>query len=105
LLRAEHNRVGEDGTIRSFGSSLGRVSQPYPREYASFEPNERLLRDAAAAAGGDFAPSAQRFFEPGDAKVVFHEGLWQRFIVLALVCFFLDLLMRRVRLFDRGFAR
>jgi Ca-activated chloride channel family protein len=105
LLRAEHNRVGDDGQLKPFGTSLGRVSQPYPREYASFEPNEALLRNAAAAARGDFAPSAERYFEPGDAKVVYHEGLWQRFILLALICFFLDLLMRRVRLFDRGFSR
>jgi hypothetical protein len=105
ILRAEHSRVEEDGTIKPFGTSLGRVSQPYPREYASFEPNEALLRNAAAATGGEFDPKPERFFDPGKQVVVYHEALWQRFILAALVCFFLDLLMRRVRLFDRGFAR
>jgi Mg-chelatase subunit ChlD len=105
ILRAEHSRIDEDGQAKPFGSSLGRVSQPYPREYASFEPNAALLRSAAAATGGDFEPTSESFFEPGKQVVVYHEALWQRFIVWALVCFFLDLLMRRVRVFDRGFAR
>lgn len=104
ILRAEHNRRTETGELEPFGTSLGRASQPYPREYSSFEPNHGLLESAALATGGDYAPSDERFFAPGDERVVYHEPLWPRFVLLALVFFFLDLWMRRVRLFDRDFA-
>jgi Ca-activated chloride channel homolog len=105
ILRAEHSRMDEEGNLKPFGVSLGRVSQPYPREYQRFEPNLELLKNAALAGGGAYEPAAAAFFDPGQEVVVYHEPLWQRFILAALVCFFLDLLLRRVRLFDRGFAR
>jgi hypothetical protein len=35
--------------------------------------------------------------------VTFHEDLWPRFVGAAIVLLVLDLLMRRVRLFDRKF--
>jgi hypothetical protein len=33
--------------------------------------------------------------------VTYHEDLWPRFVSAAIVLFVLDLLLRRVRLFDR----
>jgi len=44
-------------------------------------------------------------FDPARQVVTYQEPLWQRFILVAIVCFLLDLLMRRVRLFDRQFQR
>ena len=43
-------------------------------------------------------------FDPQGEKVTFHEELWPRFIYAAIAVFLLDLLVRRVRLFDRKFV-
>jgi hypothetical protein len=79
------------------------VSNPYPPEYASFEPNVVLLGQAADATGGTRDPEARAVFDPSGEKVTFHEDLWQRFVGAAIVLLLLDLLVRRVRLFDRKF--
>jgi hypothetical protein len=44
-------------------------------------------------------------FDPAGEVVTFEQPLWQRFILGAMGLFLLDLLMRRVRLFDREFKR
>jgi uncharacterized membrane protein len=102
-LKAEHNKVAEDGSLRPVAVSYGHVSNPYPREYASFEPDiERMSRVALAGGGAlDAAPAA--IFDPRGEKLVFYEQLWSRFILAAIAVFLLDLLIRRVRLFDRKF--
>ena len=105
LLRAEHLRETTDGSMKQAAVSYGHVSNPYPREYASFEPDMATLEKAAAAAGGTIdPPSIAAIFDPAGEKVTFHEELWNRFIYAAIVVFLLDLLMRRVRLFDRKFV-
>jgi hypothetical protein len=103
LLRAEHRQVGADGNEQHVGESYGHVSLPYPREYASFEPDVERLARAAATTGGAVNPAPRALFDPGDAKIVYHEELWTRFVLASLVAFLLDLLVRRVRLFDRKF--
>jgi hypothetical protein len=42
-------------------------------------------------------------FDPAGESVTFHEDLWPRFVGGAIVLLILDLLVRRVRLFDRKF--
>jgi Ca-activated chloride channel homolog len=104
LLKAEHVRRDADGTPHPAGVSYGHVSYPYPREYASFEPNVERLREAARAGGGLFEPGAAALFAPGSESIRYHRLLWDRFVAAAVGVFLLDLLVRRVRLFDRGFA-
>ncbi|WP_437671000.1 VWA domain-containing protein [Sorangium sp. So ce131] len=105
LLRAEHLREAEDGSLRPVAVSYGHVSNPYPREYASFEPELATLEKAATSTGGGVDPSAvAAIFDPAGEKVTFHEELWQRFIYAAMAVFLLDLFVRRVRLFDRKFV-
>ena len=41
--------------------------------------------------------------EPGSEKITTHRELWGRFVLAAIIVFLLDLLVRRVRLFDRKF--
>jgi Ca-activated chloride channel homolog len=103
LLRAEHAKVTDKGDLRSFAVSYGHVSNPYPREYASFEPDIERLRRAALAGGGSMDPEPRAVFDPGDEKIVYYEQLWNRFVLAAIALFLLDLLIRRVRLFDRKF--
>ncbi|WP_438004368.1 VWA domain-containing protein [Sorangium sp. So ce321] len=105
LLRAEHLREAEDGSLRPVAVSYGHVSNPYPREYASFEPELATLEKAATSTGGVVDPSGvAAIFDPAGEKVTFHEELWQRFIYAAMAVFLLDLFVRRVRLFDRKFV-
>ena len=51
--------------------------------------------------GGAVNPAPRALFDPKDEKIVYHEELWNRFILASLVAFLLDLLVRRVHLFDR----
>jgi Mg-chelatase subunit ChlD len=101
LLRAEHARRDADGTLKPFATSAGHVSNPYPREYATFEPDVPKLTRAAAVGGGLVDPAPARLFDPGAEKVSFRKALWDRFVLAAIAAFLLDLLLRRVRLFDR----
>ncbi len=105
LLRAEHLRTLEDGTQKQVAVSFGHVSNPYPREYASFEPDVATLEKAAIATGGTKnPPTVAAVFDPNGEKVTYHEELWQRFVLAAIGVFLLDLLVRRVRIFDRKFV-
>ena len=103
LLRAEHARIAPDGSLQPFASSFGHVSNPYPREYARFEPDVELQSRAAAAAGGTLDPEPAQVFDPQGEKIVYYRPLWSRFVLAAILVFLLDLLVRRVRLFDRKF--
>ncbi len=101
LLRAEHAHRDADGNLKPFATSAGHVSNPYPREYASFEPELGKLARAAAVGGGTVDPTPARLFDPAGEKVSYRKDLWDRFVLAAFVVFLLDLLLRRVRLFDR----
>jgi Ca-activated chloride channel family protein len=103
LLEAEHRKVVKSGDTKQVGVSYGHISNPYPREYASFEADKEKLARAALAGGGTLDPKPKALFEPGDEKIIYYEPLWNRFIIAAIVLFLLDLLVRRVRLFDRKF--
>jgi hypothetical protein len=103
LLRAEHFKTDEEGRKVSVGVSFGQVSQPYPGEYKSLEPDRALLERAARASGGTFEPTMASLFDPAGELVKYEKPLWQPLILAAMVLFLLDLLTRRVRLFDRGF--
>jgi hypothetical protein len=80
------------------------VSNPYPREYATLEPDLDRLSRVAAATNGLFAPKPADVFDPAGEKIVYREPLWNRVLLASIVLFLLDLLVRRVRLFDRKFV-
>jgi hypothetical protein len=102
LLEAEHSRPDpKTGEPRPVGVSYAEVSNPYPREYARLEPDVERLGQLARITGGTVDPKAPALFDPGDEKIVHREALWSKILWAALVLFLLDLLVRRVRLFDR----
>ncbi len=103
-LRAEHLREQDDGSLVPVAVSFGHVSNPYPREYAAFETDRQTLERAALATGGRADPRDWSVvFRPGEEKISFHDELWMRLVMAAIAVFLLDLLLRRVRLFDRKF--
>jgi hypothetical protein len=104
LLEGEHSKTNDDGTVRAVGSSYAEVSNPYPREYANLEPDIDRLTRLAASTGGTVDPTARTVFDPGDERIVYRAPLFGRVLLAAIVLFLLDLLVRRVRLFDRKFV-
>ena len=105
LLRAEHSHRDAAGHAKPFATSSGHVSNPYPREYASFEPDIGKLARAAAIGGGVLDPTPAGLFDPGAEKISTRKDLWNRFVLAAFVAFLLDLLVRRVRILDRKAVR
>lgn len=103
VVEAKHSRRDQDGVARPLAVSHGHAARPYPREYASFEPNPELLRRLAEAGGGRVDPPAALVFDPAGESIERHAPRQNRFILAALFVFLLDLLVRRVRLFDRRF--
>ena len=103
ILRAEHRRRTEGDRVVPVAVSYGHVSNPYPPEYASFEPNLGLLGRAAETTRGARDPEPKAAFDPAGDSVTFHQDLWPRFVGAAIVLLVLDLLVRRIRLFDRKF--
>jgi Ca-activated chloride channel family protein len=101
LLRAEHAKKRPDGSLEPVGTSVAHVSNPYPREYANFEADVERMRRAALTGGGLLDPPAPALFDPQGESIPHHAELYGRAVFAALVVFLLDLLLRRVRLFER----
>lgn len=102
-VEAQHRRERNDGSLATVAQSYGSVNNPYPKEYASFEPDIEKLERLALSGGGQIDPPAAAVFDPKGEKIVFLKPLWDRFVLAAIVAFLLDLLVRRIRIFDRKF--
>ena len=101
LLRAQHEKRTDDGKKAAVAVSYGHVQNPYPLEYARFEPDRDTLGRLAQTTLGTTEPDAKSAFDPKGESIAYHEDLWPRMVSAAIVLFLLDLLVRRVRLFDR----
>ena len=55
----------------------------------------------ADATGGRVDPTPPQVFDPQGEKIEYHEALWPRVVMAAIIVFLLDLFLRRVRIFDR----
>ncbi len=99
VLEAAHHAEG-----RLVAESGTHISNPYPAEYARLEPDLALLGEAASLTGGRVDPLGDSLFDPGEERIERHEELWSWLLLVALGIFLFDLLLRRVRLFDRNFA-
>lgn len=105
LLHASLEKGVDDGKggMRSVqvAESYGHVTNPYPREYLALAPDLVTLSRTAQITGGRMDPDATAIFDPAGETIRYHEDLWSRFIGAALAVYLLDLLIRRVRIFDR----
>lgn len=102
-LKATHQRRTNDGKPRSSGVSFGSVSRPYPEEYLDLVPRSASLAKWARLAGGKSAFTTKDVWSPGSDSVKASSERQNHLIFLALAFFLLDLLLRRVRIFDRNF--
>jgi Mg-chelatase subunit ChlD len=96
-LRATHRR-GE----RVVAQSQAVFSYPYSVEYAARPPDGPLLERAARATSGGKLTAPDQLFDPAGERVLAHQETWPALVLLALGLFLLDVLLRRVRLFDRA---
>jgi uncharacterized membrane protein len=98
VLTAEHRREGV-----LVAESHAQIENPYPREYMTLEPDLALLARAAEVTGGGAEPTPDALFDPRGEVITHHEELWPELLFAALALCLLDLLFRRVRVFDRRF--
>jgi len=105
LLHASLEKSVDDGKggVKSaqVAESFGHVTNPYPREYLALAPDLVTLSRTALVTGGRMDPDAKQVFDPAGESIRYHQDLWSRFIGAALAVYLLDLLVRRVRIFDR----
>jgi uncharacterized membrane protein/uncharacterized protein YegL len=99
-LRATHKLAG-----RLLGQSHAQAQNPYPIEYLPQPPNAALLGRAAALTGGRALTDPAAAWRPARSAVPIRQELWPYVTWLALALFLVDLLLRRVRLFDRHFRQ
>lgn len=81
--------------------SFGHVTNPYPREYLALAADVVTLGQAALTTGGTLDPAPSAVFDPAGEVVRYHQDLWPRLVGVAIALMLVDLLVRRVRLFDR----
>lgn len=105
VLHASLERAADDGKggvkMVQVAESFGHVTNPYPREFLALAPDLVTLSRAALVTGGKVEPTAKEVFDPAGETIRYHQDLWSRFIGAAIVVYLLDLLVRRVRIFDR----
>ena len=105
LLHASLEKGVDDGKggqkSVQVAESFGHVTNPYPREYLALAPDVVTLSRAALVTGGKMDPTVKDVFDPAGESIKYHQDLWSRFIGAALAVYLLDLLIRRVRIFDR----
>jgi uncharacterized membrane protein len=105
LLHASLEKSVDDGKggfkTAQVAESFGHVTNPYPREYLALAPDLVTLSRTALVTGGRVDPDTKAVFDPAGETIRYHQDLWSRFIGAALAIYLLDLLIRRVRVFDR----
>jgi Mg-chelatase subunit ChlD len=105
LLHASLEKGVDDGKggqkSVQVAESFGHVTNPYPREYLALAPDLVTLSRTALVTGGRMDPAPKDVFDPAGESIRYHEDLWSRFIGAAIALYLLDLLIRRVRIFDR----
>jgi uncharacterized protein YegL len=69
-------------------------------EYRLRPPDEALLRTLAGATGGAWEPTAETITRATGSHQVSRHAMWPWLVAAALLFWFLDVLLRRVRLFE-----
>ncbi len=91
---------GADARGATAGATASTVVPDPAAEYRFRAPDETLLRSIATATGGAYHPTpASLANATGDSRTA-RRPLWPALIALALVLWFVDLLMRRIRVFE-----
>jgi Ca-activated chloride channel homolog len=108
-LSVRMTREDDSNAERDGAGPVTRTIVPDPMaEYRFAPPNEALLKAIAAATDGAFRPTPHALANirgaAGD-RTTEHRPLWPPLFILALSLWFLDVLLRRVRVFEARGAR
>ena len=90
--------------FRAVGAETGGPSRviaySYPDEYHFYPPNTEVLRSISNETKGRFQPHVEDIFNSQGETTALPVPLWPYLAALALVLYFGDVLLRRVRLFE-----
>jgi len=90
--------------FRAVGAEGGGPSRvlpySYPDEYHFYPPNTEVLRSISNETKGRFHPRPEDIFDPQGETAALPVPLWPYLAGLALLLYFTDVLLRRVRLFE-----
>lgn len=99
-------RLEQDGSY-SFRVAEAEAAGPvrsleysYPEEYHFYPPDIDKLRSLSEATGGVYQPKGSEIFDPAGATTQYPMALWPWLAAVTLIFFVLDILLRRVRLFE-----
>ena len=99
LVRWRRAQAAQGGTKASPAPMRARM--PAGTLTAASKATLPTLTMRNSVPAGMVMPSPAAVFDPAGRSVRYHEDLWQRFVGAAIALFFADLLIRRVRFFDR----
>ena len=86
--------------FRVTGEKVGAsrtLAYSYPDEYHLHEPNVDLLRAISDETKGKFQPAALDIFATNGETTILAMPLWPYLAMIALVLYFADIFLRRVR--------
>ena len=90
--------------FRAVGAESGGPSRvlaySYPDEYHFYPPNTEVLRSISNETRGRFQPHAEDIFDSQGETTALPVPLWPYLAAVALVLYFADVLLRRLRLFE-----
>src|SRR5256885_6291 len=98
--------LGKKGSylFRAVGAESGGASRvlaySYPDEYHFYPPNTEVLRSISNETKGRFQPRSEEIFDAQGESTALPVPLWPYLAGLALLLYFADVLLRRVRLFE-----
>jgi len=104
-------QLGQDGpyVFRAATAGTGGLTRnleySYPAEYHFYPPDIEKLKSLSAATGGMFQPQAKDIIDPKGATTEFPTRLWPFLAAVVLGLYIVDILLRRVRLFEENSQR
>jgi hypothetical protein len=100
---ADANQVLAIGLKAAAADGPSRYVVPDPNAEYRFRPaDETLLKSIAEATGGAWKPTAASLRNSTAVQRTARRALWPALVIAALVLWMADILLRRVRLFERA---
>ncbi len=81
--------------------SRNTLTWPYPDEYLTLTPNEKLINKTVDIGKGQLNPTIEKLYDPEGESVKYKSELWPYFLFGALALFILDLVFRRLRFYGK----
>jgi hypothetical protein len=91
-------RAAVDGAV----GTTRTLEYSYPAEYHFYPPDIQKLKTISAATGGKFEPEPSEIFNPNGESREYPTPLWPWLAATVLGLFIIDILLRRLRLFEKG---